>query len=341
MSSTDAQDYLVSLPERLLRSAAAVVGGTSLLVTETLFPDVVKESTTYRVIIGNLQRFMIDQVAQVDYFPTSKEEQVIDGYIGRKLAGNLLEMAGLMTMRFSPVWVFALAGDAAGGSKVFLDRLVVNLKQHGVIKPESDPQDVAGLLEAIQRASSSSATAMDTPPLSQQQLAELASDLSDGYGRIFAGSRSLLTRMNVLQTRMERTADREGLSVEEVSGVMAIDLASLGKAGLGTTAAVGQTGAELFGERILVSYERTLDELNREGASAYLNRYLKPFMDAAVAHFDPNKSTWTQEMLLGRPAGGTGSNDSSKTESGPQAAAEQAVDPGVHDEMAQEKEATS
>jgi hypothetical protein len=300
------QDYLFSLPERLVRSAAAMVGGTSLLVTETLFPEVVKDSTTYRVIVGNLQRFMIDRVAQVEYFPASEEEQVIDGYIGRKLAGNVLEMAGLMTMRFSPVWVFALAGDAAAGSKVFLDRLSTNLKQHGVIDPESDPEDVVGLLDAIQKASSSSATVIDTPPLTREQLAELAGELSDGYGR--------MSRFNTIQARMEETAGEEGLSVEEVSGVMAIDVASLSKAGVGTTMAVGQTGAELFGEKILASYERTLDELNSQGASAYLNRYMKPFMDAALAHFDPNKSTWTQDMILGRPAAGNNAGEASTTE---------------------------
>jgi hypothetical protein len=179
------QDYLFSLPERLVRSAAAVVGGTSLLVTETLFPEVVKDSTTYQVVVGNLQKFMIARVAQVEYFAASEEEQVIDGYIGRKLAGNVLEMAGLMTMRFSPVWVFAVAGDAAAGSKVFLDRLSTNLKQHGVIDPESDPDDVVGLLDAIQQASSSSATVMDTPPLTREQLVDLAGDLTDGYGRMF------------------------------------------------------------------------------------------------------------------------------------------------------------
>jgi hypothetical protein len=304
MSSRKPAGYLVSLPERLLRSAAAVVGGTSLLLTETLFPDVVKESTTYRVMVGSLQRFVIERVAQVDQFPSSEKEQVIDGYIGRKMAGNVLEVAGLMTMRFSPVWVFALAGDTAGGGKVFLDRLALNLKQHGVIKPESNPQDVVDLLEAIQRASSSSATVVDTPPLSRRQLAELAGELGQSYSQMFAGSRSLMSRLNVLQARMERTARRERLSVEEVGGVMAldlVDLASLGKAGLGTTAAVGRTGAELFGEKILASYERTLDELNSQGAGAYLNRYLKPFLAAAAAHFDPDKSTWTQDHLPGRP----------------------------------------
>jgi hypothetical protein len=100
---------------------------------------------------------------------------------------------------------------------------------------------------------------------------------------------------------MEQTAGDEGLSVEAVSGVMAIDVASLANTGIGTTMAVGQTGVELFGEKILASYERTLDELNSQGAGAYLNRYMKPFMDAAVEHFDPNKSTWTQDALLGRP----------------------------------------
>jgi hypothetical protein len=297
----------------LLRSAAAVLGGTSVLLTEVLFPEAVKGSTTYRVMVGNFQRFIIDQVAQVNYFPAGENEQAIDGYIGRKLAGNILELAGLLTMSFSPVWVFALAGDAAGGGKVFLDRLTLNLKQHGVIKPESDPKDVAGLLEAIQKASSSSANAVDMPPMSRQQLTELAAELRDGYGRMFSGSRSLLARFNAMQARMERTAEREGLSVEEVSGVMALDLASLGRAGRGATAAVGQTGTQLFGEKILASYERTLDELNSQGAGAYVSRQMKPFLAAAKGHFDPQKSTWTQERLRGKPARAAGEGPAEAT----------------------------
>lgn len=315
-----------------MRSAAAVVGGTSLLLTETLFPDVVKDSTTYRVMVGNFQRFVIDQVAQVGYFPAGENERVLDGYISRKLVGNVLELAGLLTMSFSPVWVFALAGDAAGGGKVFLDRLTLNLKRHGVIKPESDPKDMVGLLEAIQKASSTSANAVDMPPLSRRQLAELAGDLRDGYGQMFAGSRSLLPRFNAIQSRMERTAKEEGLTVEEVSGMMAIDVASWGKAGVGTTAAVGRTGAELFGEKILASYERTLDELSSQGASAYLNRYMKPFMGAAAAHFDPKKSTWTQETLLGRPAARKAGDE--PTPAGEPASADSVMGPDTVDSAA-------
>jgi len=316
MGTTLSQDYLLSLPERAVRSAAAVIGGTSLLITETLLPDVVRDSTTYRFVIGNLQNFMIDRVAQVPYFAASEEERVIDGYISRKLAGNVLEVVGLMTMRFSPVWVFALAGDAAAGSKVFLDRLVMHLKQNGVIDPASDPDDIAGLLAAIQRASSTSATAVDTPPLSRAQLAGLADDLADGYGQMFSRSQSLLARFEALQSRMERTAGAEDLSVEAVSGIMAIDVATLSKASVGTTRAVSRTSAELFGEKILVSYERTLDELNRQGAGVYLNRYMKPFIDAAVDHFNPNRPTWTQSFLVGKPAMSQPTGDAPETNEG-------------------------
>jgi hypothetical protein len=181
---------------------------------------------------------------------------------------------------------------------------------------------------------------VDTPPLTREQMTRLAGDLSDGYGDMFARSQSLLSRFNVIQSRMEQTADEEGLTVEEVSGVMAIDVASLGKAGVGTTKAVGQTGGELLGEKILASYERTLDELNSQGASAYLNRYLKPFMDAAVSHFDPKRSTWTQEMLLGRPApdGSTASGETSGAEAPP---ADEVVDSATDNEVVDEKTAGS
>ena len=47
--------YLLSLPERGIRSLAAVAGGTTLLLTETLLPEPVLNSTFFRVTVGDLQ----------------------------------------------------------------------------------------------------------------------------------------------------------------------------------------------------------------------------------------------------------------------------------------------
>ena len=57
--------YLLSLPERTVRSLAAVAGGTTTLLTDALFPDALRGTTLYRIFVGDAQRFIISKVAQV------------------------------------------------------------------------------------------------------------------------------------------------------------------------------------------------------------------------------------------------------------------------------------
>ena len=288
------QNYLLSLPERGLRSAAALVGGTSLLLTETLLPDVLRETTTYRITIGDLQKFLITRLAQISPAEQALQERMSDLYLRKKVVGGTMEAIGLLTMRFSPVWVFAIAGDAAGGSKVFLHRLVDNLKENDVIDQESNPGNLAELLDAVQTASYDSAKAIDTPPLSQEELAALTDDLTSSYGKMFSSSQTYLLKFESIWEQMERVAFEQDLSLEQLGGLMAANAASLGRTGL----ALSRTSAELFGEKVLDSYAPTLDDISRQGISGYVNQSMLPFLEAAVGHFDPEKPTWTESSFL-------------------------------------------
>ena len=75
---------------------------------------------------------------------------------------------------------------------------------------------------------------------------------------------------------------------------MATNVSSLGK----TSLAAGKTGADLFGEKILDSYVRTLDNITQNGIGSYLSQSLVPFLEAAIGHLDPNKETWTERQLF-------------------------------------------
>jgi hypothetical protein len=207
-------------------------------------------------------------------------------------------------MHFSPLWVFAIAGDAAAGSGAFLARLVEQLKRNGVLPPEADVGGLADLLAAIQDTARQSAIAVDTPPLSREELTKLASDMTGTYGRMFGNAANLLPRLETLWTQMERIASRDNVSMEKLGGILSIDVAQWGRKGIGAVLAVGQTGADLFGEKILDSYSRTLETIVKEGMTAYLDRRMGPFLQAAADHFDPQRRTWT-ESLVGRWLGGT------------------------------------
>ena len=292
------ENYLVSFPERAIRSAAALVGGTSLLLTETLLPDVVRSTTTYRVFIGDLQKTLITRVAQVQMASESPENAITNQYLQKKIVGSSLEAIGLLTVRFSPVWALAIISDAAGGSQVFVNRLVQNLKANGLIDPQSEPKSLADLLAAIQNAANTSVRAIDTPPLSEAELTAVTDELAADYGDMSTKSQHLLSRINAIGTRMEDVATEQGLSLEQVNGIMTIDAAKLSESSLSAGLTLSQTSGELFVEQILNSYGRTLDRITQQGPGNYLSEAMTPFLEAALSHLDPDKDTWTESTFF-------------------------------------------
>jgi len=292
------ENYLLSFPERAIRSAAALVGGTSLLLTETLLPDVIRSTTTYRVLIGDLQKTLITRVAQVQLAGDSTETAITDEYMQKKLVGTSLEAIGLLTIRFSPVWALAIIGDAAGGGQVFLGRLSQNLKANGIIDAQSAPKSVTELLAAIQNAAHASVRAIDTPPLTGAELTAVTDELAASYGDMGSKSQQILSRINLIGTRMEEVAGDQDLSYEQVGGIMTVDAVSLSQSTLGAGLALSQTSGELFVEQILSSYGRTLDRISQQGPGAYLSESMTPFLEAALNHLDPGRSTWTEDNLI-------------------------------------------
>jgi len=290
--------YMLSLPERSIRSLAALAGGSASLLTETLVPETLKGSTCYRTFIGDTQQFIVQRIAQVRP-PAVEAADAADGtrFVQRKMVGSALETAGLLAMHMSPLWVLALASDAAAGGGLFFNRLVDRLKVNGVLPKHTEVKGMTDLLAAIQEAARKTASAVDTPPLGRHELASLADDMLSGYRSMFAKGIDLLPRLETIWSRMEEVARREKISFERLSGILSVDLAGWARRGVGTISAVGQTGSELLGENILDSYSRTLDGLNQQGVRAYVQERMQPFLRAAVSHFDPQRTTVTEAFL--------------------------------------------
>jgi len=289
--------YILSLPERTIRSLAALAGGTTTLLAETLFPISFRGTTTYRVTIGLMQQFILERVAGMKSEISEDQAKLSDDYVQRKMAGTALEAAGLLTMGASPLWVLAILGDAAGGSKIFLNRLVKYLKENDVIPEETQATELIDVLEAVQEASSKSATTIDTPPLSREELSKLADEMKASYGRVFKSTTNLMPRLDAIWKNMEGLALRENISMERLGGIMTVDAVSWSKKGMGIALATHRTGAELFDEKILDSYRKTLAAAAEQGIDKYMSDHMRPFMQSARAHFDPAQKTWTEKKL--------------------------------------------
>lgn len=293
--------YLLSLPERTLRSLAALVSGAVVTLTEIVLPDSFRDSTIYRITLGLSLQFLVERVAQVQRQAegVAGSAPVSPNFAQRKLAGTVLEAAGLLAIHFSPLWVFAIAADAAAGSKVFLERLSEHLKQNGLVRESTPIRDLVDVLATMQEATGKSATAIDMPPLSRKELLGLAAELKASYAEMFLGMANLLPDLEALWLRMKDVAWRENVPVEELGGALTLDLAARAQKGIGATRALGRAGAELVGEQILASYERTLNGIAKEGAEKYFSRKMSPFLKAAAGQFGRGKTTWIQSRLVG------------------------------------------
>jgi hypothetical protein len=272
----------------------------STLLTETIFPESLRGTTTYRVTIGLMQQYILEKIAGMEDKASEEGVELSDDFAQRKLAGTALEAAGLLTMGFSPLWVFAIAGDAAGGSKLYLQRLVQRLKENDLIPQDEEANELVDVLEAIQGAVSQSALAVDMPPLSRDDLVRLVDDIKDGYVRTFEDSSNLLPSLDELWARMEQLTKREGVSIERLGGAMAMEAVAWSKKSAGMVLAAGQTGIQLFDEKILDSYKQTLSRAAEHGVDKVISDHMRPFLLMAKEHFDTSRQTWTEKLLSGK-----------------------------------------
>lgn len=292
--------FTLSLPERLVRSAAVAIGGTSKLLTDTLIPEPLRKTTAYIAMVGNSQRFFIEKIAEVQgAYEVSPDGagSLPENYIPRAMAGNVINAAGLFAVHLSPLWVFAFVSDIAHGSKAYLNKLVAELKENGVIDKDAHIKEVDELLEALGKAGKDTAQVFDLPPVDVASLAKLRDDLMRGYSGVFKEATDLLPRIDNLWARMQSLASRDGVAMESVVGLMTLDLeATAGKA-VGAAFAVGNATADVLSETIFQSYGETIYRIQERGAVTCLEEAGKPFFEAITAHLSSNKLSWTEWAL--------------------------------------------
>ena len=122
--------FLLSLPERAVRSVFALVGGGVHETAELVLPRLVRRSRLYEATAKNLLRVSIELVGGVEaaaraadeYEPNAKKLAV------RKTAGNVVEIGSIAAFGFSPLWLLAAGADVTHGTRVYLDAFVRELE---------------------------------------------------------------------------------------------------------------------------------------------------------------------------------------------------------------------
>src|ERR671918_2502724 len=113
--------FLVSLPERLVRSVAALLGGTVHETAQLLLPRLVRRSRLYEATAKNLLRITVELVGGVERARgevASEFEQSPKKLAVRKGAGNVVELGSIFAFGLSPLWILAAAADVTRGTRV-------------------------------------------------------------------------------------------------------------------------------------------------------------------------------------------------------------------------------
>jgi hypothetical protein len=275
--------YALSLPERIVRAAAAGLGGLLYEATRVLLPGWLRSSRLYSSIVAGTLHIAIELVGgATGVLPP--DEVSAQSLAVRKAAGTGIEMGGLLLIGWSPLWLFAATADLSGGTRTYLQALVSELRRDGLLPQDADIASVEELLDTLEGTSGLVAESLDKPPLnvddmrtSWQDLRRHATELPDA-GRL-AG----------LYAELQQVAAPEGRSLWSVSSLIA--------------AGALRAGVQTSQVHIFDYYQDALRTIAREGLAAYARRVTRPYLAVSRRHFDAKIITHTERLLqrLRRP----------------------------------------
>ncbi|MDQ3780089.1 MAG: hypothetical protein M3354_06050, partial [Chloroflexota bacterium] len=196
----------------------------------------------------------------------------------RKIAGNAVELASVLAVGWSPLWFLAAASDLTGGSKAYLRTLVSELEGEKLLRPGTDVSSYNDLLTQLETTTGTLADAIDVPPLSMSGARQSWETLQRQTDDLPSAD-SLASLYNELQA----TAQREGLSVSELSGAVGM--------------AAARAGLELGNVHLVDYYREAFGAIADEGYLTFLRRVTHPYIRRTGYHFNPATRTYTDRAL--------------------------------------------
>jgi hypothetical protein len=295
--------YLLSLPERAVRSATALAAGLLRELGDAALPAALRRTRLYQNLVEGTLRFFLEQVAEVEgaYPP---EGRLAEDFALRRAAGNGIEWVGILTFRASPVWVLAVLADLSGAGRHLVQEIAAALQQEGLLDRESHFESVDQILDGLERTAGHLAATVNTPPLDVAGLRREWDELRRAAASI--PPRNLPTpdtlRHNWDTLRTEAAAqDRTVFQLSSLVALSAIGRLPENARWLSRCArSAARRTSQLFAAHLLDHYTVTLDEIRRTGFLPYWTREFRPYLRAAAAAFSPQRVSFTERLLRKR-----------------------------------------
>jgi hypothetical protein len=292
--------YALSVPERLVRSFAALSAGVVREVAEVALPIGLRRGRLYRNLVDATLRFLIEQVGRVEgVYPP--EQKLAEDFLLRRAAGNGIEAMGILAFRASPVWVLAALADICGFGRQMIPEIAEALEKEGLLARGESFTTMDQLLEGLENTAAQLADTVNAPPLDIAGLRLEWNKLVDQARRLPSPRLPSRSTVTGLWADLAAAAAEQDRSVFEVSSLLAISAVStLPKRAriLSRSAALaaGKSGGVLS-QALLDHYRLTLREVGEIGFLDYGTRQLTPYLRAALRGFSPQQETTTGGLV--------------------------------------------
>ena len=292
--------YLLSLPERLVRSVLGLGAGVAREVGEVAVPAGVRRGQLYQNLVEATLRFLIEQVGGAEGV-YKVGDKLPDDFLVRRTAGNAVEAFGIVAFRASPVWVLAALADVCGMGRHLIPEIADALKAQGLLEKETQFTSVEQMLDGLERTSSRLASTINTPPLDVPALREEWRAICEDARGLRPGSLPSRETISDVWAQLKNASARLDRSVFETSSMLAVSAARGLPDGVRWVSASARAGAartgQVFAAALLEHYTQTLDEIQQVGFTKFASRQFRPYLRAAAGQFSPQRRTLTQRLL--------------------------------------------
>jgi hypothetical protein len=297
--------YLLSLPERVVRSASALAAGLLRELGNVTLPAAVRRTSLYRTMVEATLRFLIEEVGQVEgvYPPATA---LAKDFLARKAVGHGMDWVGILAFRASPVWVMAALADLSGTGRHLIREISEQLRREGLLSGDAHFETVDQLLDGLESSAGQLTTALNTPPIRVADLRAEWELLRKNVGKLPALPSIATLQHSWDQLRQEAAAqERPVFQLAALMSIATIARMPENLLWLGNASVVGvhRTG-ELLAQTLLDHYAETLRDIRSEGLTAWWFREFKPYLRAAAEQFSPRRLSLTQRILQWRRGGG-------------------------------------
>jgi hypothetical protein len=294
------KSYLLSLPERLVRSTVGLGAGLTREVADIAVPGGIRSGQLYQNLVDATLRYLIEQVGGAEG-AYAAGDALPDDFVVRRTAGNAIELLGIVAFRASPVWVLAALADLSGAGRYLIPQITDALKADGLLDQDAEFTTVDEMLDGLERTSGRIAAAINTPPLDVPGLRAEWQAVREEARALQPSSLPTRESLTALWQQLKNEAAHQDRSVVETSSMLAVSAARGLPERVRYLSASARVGASragyVLGAALLDHYRQTLGEIRETGYATYAARQLRPYVRAAVAQFSPRRRTLTERLM--------------------------------------------